>query len=425
MTISRFDLLPPNATQLERDLSRATSSLERVGEPVSIIRTAKRVDIPDSVLPWLIYEYGLSEILPFLDNDKREALEVGIQWQRIRGTPESLRIAMGWIGVNALIDESEAGTDRWAEYQLGLDSAATEEIINKIVAIAELSQPARSRLLRIYAGCDYRRAVYCESDWSTGAIYGDHSGIRPRPDWPQINFCQHIRLLVPASTTVGGVSIAHTQITGALFQIDDCFRYGEDRWAEGWHTPNFPILETILEGLSASVEDGRSWLASTHWGQRTWADSLPYCMLAVTTETSGGGGGGGGGNGNGEFELTWTVVPGGANNPLIFGQQAPTFTSTETTSTMTIQYLTALGNLTFSAMYTFESSVPIALSNFTVTGYIDGVEQPGFLSHSPFGDATFPQSIPPVNPIFVGVWNEDGPPEDCVITLVITATRVT
>ena len=34
MNASRYDLLPPNATQLERDLSRVTSSLERIGRPV-------------------------------------------------------------------------------------------------------------------------------------------------------------------------------------------------------------------------------------------------------------------------------------------------------------------------------------------------------------------------------------------------------
>ena len=92
--MSRYDLLPPNATQLERDLSRAISPLPALGPLVErpiltedgqqlaaedwrlmlressvpfkkpggvtpIIRTAKRSDIPDSVVPWLNYEYGL------------------------------------------------------------------------------------------------------------------------------------------------------------------------------------------------------------------------------------------------------------------------------------------------------------------------------------------------------------------------------
>jgi hypothetical protein len=76
MSASRYDLLPPNATQLERDLSRVMSSLVRTGPPVPLIRTAKRTDIPDSVVPWLIYEYGLGEILPYLGNNQRQALAV-------------------------------------------------------------------------------------------------------------------------------------------------------------------------------------------------------------------------------------------------------------------------------------------------------------------------------------------------------------
>lgn len=419
MSISRFDLLPPNATQLERDLSRATSSLERVGEPVPIIRTAKRVDIPDSVLPWLIYEYGLSEILPFINNDQRYALEVGIEWQRIRGTPESLRIALGWIGVDAFIDESESGTERWAEYQLRLSAAAEDATIDKIVAIAELSQPTRSRLLRIYAGCDYRRAVYCASDWSDGAIYGDHSGIRPRSDWPQINFCRHTRLLVPASMTPGGVSVAHTRIIGVLAQIDDHFRYGEDNWAEGWHTPNLPVLITRLTCMSASVADGRSWLAATHWGQRTWAESLPYDMLAHTRETSGGGNGGGGG-GTTNFEVVWTIVPGGYNNTL-YQPQTPTFTTNPSTSTMTVEYLNGLGSGPFDAYYTFRSLIPVTLTSFAVTGYIDNVAQPGFFETTLSGQS-FPQPIEDTAITFA-VYSVDDVPYDCDIKIVVTATR--
>lgn len=42
--MSRYDLLPPNATPLERNLSRATSTLDRIARPVPIIRIAKRVN---------------------------------------------------------------------------------------------------------------------------------------------------------------------------------------------------------------------------------------------------------------------------------------------------------------------------------------------------------------------------------------------
>ena len=67
------DLLPSNATQLERDLSRTGNVLPRLSPGAQLIRTAKRTNIPDDVVPWLIYEYGLGEITPYVP-DLRQAL---------------------------------------------------------------------------------------------------------------------------------------------------------------------------------------------------------------------------------------------------------------------------------------------------------------------------------------------------------------
>ena len=58
------DLLPSNATRLERDLSRSSDVLPTLGPGTQLIRTAKCINIPDDVVPWLIYEYGLGEITP-------------------------------------------------------------------------------------------------------------------------------------------------------------------------------------------------------------------------------------------------------------------------------------------------------------------------------------------------------------------------
>ena len=78
-------LLPPNATALERSLSLSTDLLTRLGgetEPLKGFKT----DPSDSLLPWLIWEYGLGELLPYLP-DPRRAIAEGIRWQRLRGTP--------------------------------------------------------------------------------------------------------------------------------------------------------------------------------------------------------------------------------------------------------------------------------------------------------------------------------------------------
>jgi P2-related tail formation protein len=286
--MSRYDLLPPNATQLERDFSRATSSLQRAGGAVPIIRTAKRTNIPDSVVPWLIYEYGLGEILPYLGNDQRLALRDGVLWQRIRGTPESVRIALGWIGIEGLIEESEGGTNRWAEYMLGLSAPTQgEEIIDRIVAVARISSPVRSRLQRIYAVYDFRRAVYDQCDWDEGAIYDDHSGVRPRPDWPQISYGQILSSFVSVDSSV---SSGRTEVIPRLVEAYRLFRYDQDQWDEGWHPLSPAVLLTTQEGVSAQYE-GQIWGAFSWLQNETWPDVNVVVSSSMTTEESDPGGG--------------------------------------------------------------------------------------------------------------------------------------
>ncbi len=280
--MSRFDLLPPNATTLERDFSRSTSSLQRAGGPVPIIRTAKRVNIPDSVVPWLIYEYGLGEILEYLGNNQRRALAEGVLWQRIRGTPESVRIALSWINVEGLIDESEGGSARWAEYQLGLSEATQgEQIISDIVGVCQISSPVRSRLQRIYAVYDFRRFVLDDSLLSDGGMLSDHSGVRPRPDWPQISYGQIVSSLVEENATVAS---AHTDVISVLVRNFDRFLLDHSLMDEEWHTINHPSLLTELEGVSGKYE-GQTWTSIT-WQNATWGDVNAVASSTVTTQTA-------------------------------------------------------------------------------------------------------------------------------------------
>lgn len=280
--MSRYDLLPPNATQLERDFSRATSGLQRVGPPIPIIRTAKRTNIPDSVVPWLIYEYGLGEIMPYLGNNQRRAIAEGVLWQRIRGTPDAVRIALGWIGVEGLIDESEGGSYRWAEYQLGLSAGTTgEQIINDIVGVTRISSPVRSRLQRIYAVYDFRRFVLDDSLLSDGAMLSDHSGVRPRPDWPQISYGQiHSSLAVENASVASG----HTAIASSLVRNFDRFLLDHSLIDEEWHTINYPALVTTLGSIGVAYQ-GQTWAAIT-WQPTTWGDVNAVASSSVTTQTA-------------------------------------------------------------------------------------------------------------------------------------------
>lgn len=262
--MSRFDLLPPNATPLERDFSRSVSSLRRTGAAVPVIRTAKRSDIPDSVVPWLVYEYGLGEILPYLDNDQRRAIEEGIDWQRIRGTPASVLLALGWIGVEAEVEESEGGSYRWAEYQLGLPAPVGAPQIDSIVAAAAISTPVRSRLQRIYSVYDYRRFVLDDSLLSEGSPLSDHTGTRPRLDWPQISFGDYRSSSVAADFRVTAAGLTHHSV---LVIKEDRFLLDAGVLDEEWHVLNHPA--GIIEIFPSSASRFES---QEVWGAFSWID---------------------------------------------------------------------------------------------------------------------------------------------------------
>lgn len=272
--MSLYDLLPPNATTLERDFSRSTSSLERVGPAVPVIRTAKRVSIPDSVVPWLIYEYGLNELLPYLGNNPRRALAEGVPWQRVRGTPQALKIALGWINIAALVEESEAGTLRWAEFQLALDQPPNDlGITENLIGISRLSAPVRSQLFRVYSGYDHRRFLLNDHALSGGSWLSDHTGVYLRPDWPQLSFGRGFEREIDFSDEgVGTLGIE--RIHGSLGEYEDRFLLSHSLLDEFWHLSDAGASTRsryILIEYGPLPGPGRTWESGTWETILGWA----------------------------------------------------------------------------------------------------------------------------------------------------------
>ena len=117
--------------------------------------------------------------MPYL-KDPRAALYSGVRWQRIRGTPASLKIAMEWVGLTVTIHQEPAWSVRWYWYQIDAGQVVdTRETRDQIRNLAYLSQPARSELRRVFFRCDVRPAIIGDFRWSDGAhMIGDWSGVR-------------------------------------------------------------------------------------------------------------------------------------------------------------------------------------------------------------------------------------------------------
>ena len=197
MTADEDAGLPPSSslsTARARDLSGSMNTLERLAAGAELIRTAKRANIQDSVVPWLIYEYGLGELLPYL-SDQRTASCDGCLWQRLRGTPQSFRIALGWIGNDGTIEESEGGTINWAQFQIGPRQRPTVDLSQRF---SRGDWPAFLlrfvlRYVRIYGGWyDGRRFKLDEHLLSGLDPLCDHTGVYLKQDrevpavWPHL-----------------------------------------------------------------------------------------------------------------------------------------------------------------------------------------------------------------------------------------------
>ncbi|WP_265017138.1 phage tail protein [Wolbachia endosymbiont (group B) of Endotricha flammealis] len=174
-------LLPPNATKQEKALVDAT---DYKVDP-SCIRGFK-FRLEEETLSWIIEEYGLEEILRWV-KDKRKAVVEGVKFQRLRGTPESLKIALKWANIEDITIIKEPPGKHFFELQIGIKDVPNDFFVDAVVELAKLSLPVRSRLMRIFN--DYynvQRFILDESLF--GDLLSDYSGVKIEKDGPVLSF---------------------------------------------------------------------------------------------------------------------------------------------------------------------------------------------------------------------------------------------
>ncbi|MCB5204257.1 phage tail protein [Neorhizobium sp. T786] len=142
------------------------------------IRTVK-FNPPPSFLPFLVFEYGLGELTPYVPNLYTLVVDrEGVNWQRIRGTPASVYKGLGWLGYTATLEDAWHGRAYWNSTQLRFSALPDADFpdLERIEGVTRLSLPKRS---------DLRRGVYqydigaTESDGSVldGSMLDTESGI--------------------------------------------------------------------------------------------------------------------------------------------------------------------------------------------------------------------------------------------------------
>ncbi|WP_353275778.1 phage tail protein [Wolbachia endosymbiont (group A) of Pipizella viduata] len=174
-------LLPPNAAKQEKALIDA---IDYKVDP-SCVKGFK-FSPGEKVLPWIIEEYGLEEILRWA-KEKRRAIKEGVEFQRLRGTPASLKIALKWANIEDITIIEEPPGEHFFELQIGIKDVPKDFFVDAVVELAKLSLPARSRLVRIFN--DYYNAQRFILDESLfGDLLSDYSGVKIEKDGPVLSF---------------------------------------------------------------------------------------------------------------------------------------------------------------------------------------------------------------------------------------------
>lgn len=179
------NILPPASTPFERAFVQASDVFARLSPFISGFARAKYTDPAPDMLPWLVDEYGLGELTPYVPNIY-DLIRDGVSWQRIRGTHASVAKALGWLGYSCWVEEAPARRRWWNRAQLALDRVRdNEDDLDKLEGVSHLSVPARTDIWRGYHGFDIRPQEFSRSRWGRTA-YGSSSGVwlEPKPKFP-------------------------------------------------------------------------------------------------------------------------------------------------------------------------------------------------------------------------------------------------
>ena len=174
----RQHLLPLNSTPLERAVSETLDRTPELAQGTEALHAFKYRLPNNSILPWLVQEYGLGPITPYFAV-LSDVIAHGIPWSRQKGTPKAIEQALDWLRyAYTTLDEAPTRRRRWHLFALELDRFWDRESdLDIIEAVGRLSQPARSEFFRGWHGYDVRGLEWSYSRLGD-SIVGDSSGVR-------------------------------------------------------------------------------------------------------------------------------------------------------------------------------------------------------------------------------------------------------
>lgn len=158
-------LLTPSSGRFEQayEGTRAARS-DVIWSAVPSVTTMKD-NPPPAALPFLVYEYGLGMLTPYVSNVYELLDGRGVRWMRVRGTYEAVDRGLAFLGLTATCEPAWHGRAWWNSSQLRFPSLPGNDdpLLDQIEGIMRLSLPFRS---------DFRRGVF---EYDVGPTLGDHA----------------------------------------------------------------------------------------------------------------------------------------------------------------------------------------------------------------------------------------------------------
>ena len=206
-----------------------------------------------------------------------------IPWHRIKGTPASIKAALGLFGISAVIEEDGRGDD-WATYQLGVSGAPDMETVRQAYQVATEMAPARCRLFRIYNDQYDFRPIYLTDgpplgegwlSFYSGVIV---PGIGDGEDAPLVSFGALLSLAgEPLGSRIWYGGLGTTCLSG---RYEDCFIVGESHLGDVFPVPHSFVVSHLISWQNADrVATSHKWRGAWKSGRR-WAEPAGWTRIA-------------------------------------------------------------------------------------------------------------------------------------------------
>lgn len=180
-------LLPPNGTGFLRALEQATAYEPGLTGGIDLIPDIKGRRLP-AFIQFLLYEYGLIELTPYVENPYT-LLDEGRIWQIERDTFAAIARGLGWVNAPAAIVEAATRRYWWNNFQLYFQSLPPNDFptLDRIDRITQLSKPYRSDFRRGVFGYD-APAMETDATRLDSCLLDQESGVRLRDGGPLWSF---------------------------------------------------------------------------------------------------------------------------------------------------------------------------------------------------------------------------------------------